>query len=73
MTAEYNETAAGLRQEQANLKEASLRLSDDYESYIGKDFMREDRLDALLALLESGQAASITEAKELYQSESSRK
>ncbi len=73
LTAEYNETTAGLRQEQANLKEASLRLSDDYESYIGKDFMREDRLDALLALLESGQAASITEAKELYQSESSRK
>ncbi len=70
---EYNETAASLRQEQARLKEDSLRLSDDYESYIGKDFMKEDRLDALIELLESGQSASITEAEELYRQNSGRK
>ena len=73
LEAEYGETAARLRECQAALKEASLRLSDDYESYIGKDFMKEDRLDALIGLLESGQASGITEAEELYRQNPSRR
>ena len=45
-------------------------LSEDYESYIGKEFMQPDKLDALIKILQDKQAANITEAEALYREQS---
>ena len=39
----------------------------------GKEFMQKDKLDALLVILQSGQAASITDAQNLYREQNTKK
>ena len=59
----HEQTVKSLEEIAGYIKTASLALCDDYESYIGKEFMQEDRLNALIAILENGQASSISEAE----------
>ena len=73
MEEEHNQTAMALQQKIAQIKEESFRLSRDYESHIGKEFMQKDKLDALLVILQSGQAIGITEAQALYREQITKK
>ena len=41
-------------------------MTDQYEGYLGKDFLQTDKIDALIEILESQQAATITEAITVY-------
>lgn len=71
LEAEHKQTQADLQENADFIKKASLALTEDYESYIGKEFMQADRLDALIQILQSGQAANITEAESLYREQQS--
>lgn len=70
LEAEHNQTAAAISETAEYIKSASLTLTNDYESYIGKEFMQADKLDGLMKILQSGQAATITEAETLYREQS---
>lgn len=50
------------------LKEKSFAISDQYESYIGREFMTPQKLDELAALIGSGKADNISEAINVYKS-----
>lgn len=71
LEAEHSQTAAQISETAVFIKNASLTLSNDYESYIGREFMQADKLNALIEMLQSGQAASITEAETLYREQNS--
>ena len=73
MEEEHGRTMTALQQKAAQIKEDSFRLSRDYEAHIGKEFMQKDKLDALLVILQSGQAASITDAQNLYREQNTKK
>ena len=73
MEEEHGQTMTALQQKAAQIKEDSFRLSRDYEAHIGKEFMQKDKLDALLVILQSGQAASITDAQNLYREQNTKK
>lgn len=67
MEAEHQQTVADLAETEEYIKNAGLKLSSGYESFIGKDFMQAEKLEALIAILQKGQAANITAAKAVYQ------
>lgn len=67
MEAEHQQTSADLAETEEYIKNAGLKLSSDFEAFIGKDFMQEDKLEALIRILKKGQAANITAAKAFYQ------
>ena len=73
MEAEHTQTVEALQQRTSQIKEDSFRLSRDYEAHIGKAFMQKDKLDALVVMLQSGQATSITDAENLYQQQNAKK
>ena len=73
MEAEHTQTVTALQQRNAQIKEDTFRLSRDYEAHIGKEFMQKDKLDALVVMLQSGQAASITDAENLYREQHTKK
>lgn len=73
MEAEHTQTVEALQQRTSQIKEDSFRLSRDYEAHIGKEFMQKDKLDALVVMLQSGQATSITDAENLYQQQNAKK
>ena len=47
--------------------EINLTISDKYESYLGRDFLKTDRIEALQKLISDGEAANISDAIDLYQ------
>jgi hypothetical protein len=67
MEAEHNQTAKELSETETYIKESTLKVSKEYESYIGKDYMQTDKLDGMIQILKKGQAANITAAKIAYQ------
>lgn len=73
MEAEHAQTMTALQQKASQIKEDSFRLSRDYEAHIGKEFMQKEKLDALVVILQSGQAASITDAEALYLEKNAKK
>ena len=70
LEAAYSETCRERTENAAGIKAMSLSLGNDYESYIGKEFMQADRLEALARILKDGAAANITEAEALYREQS---
>ena len=73
MEAEHAQTMTALQQKASQIKEESFRLSRDYEAHIGKEFMQKDKLDALVVILQSGQASTITDAENLYREQNAKK
>lgn len=73
LEAAYGQTEKELAENADVIKNASLTLSNDYESYIGKEFMQADKLEALIRILQDGKAANITEAEAFYRELSSAK
>lgn len=61
------EEAAGQRRYvETMLKEKKIFITDNYESYLGHEFLTAERLEALKELIDSGRAKNITEAIDLY-------
>jgi hypothetical protein len=67
---ELTDACAGSRNEledtQQKLKENKIQIADQYESYIGRDYLEPEKLKALRDILDQGAAANISEAKEVY-------
>lgn len=53
--------------------EINLTISDKYESYLGRDFLRTDKIEALQKLIRDKDAANISDAIDLYQSKIGKK
>ena len=73
LEAAYSQTGKEMADNAVYIKDASLTLSNDYESYIGKEFMQRDKLEALIRILQDKKAANITEAEAFYREQSSTK
>ena len=63
---QYNETINQLEGIEAIIKETSLKISSDYEAYIGKDFSSKAKIDELIAIMEGGKAQTVSEAINCY-------
>ena len=61
-----NGLALQIEQAQSQLKETSLVISRDYASHIGDDMLRQDRLEELIAIIQSGQANTVSEAISVF-------
>ena len=61
-----NETAVELDATEKALQEKSLEISQNYLSRLGEDFMKQDKLEDLLSILQSGQADTISDAIAYY-------
>lgn len=46
----------------------TLDISKKYDAYLGKDFLKVDKLDALIEIIDKGEAKTIAEAIEVYKS-----
>ncbi len=55
-----------LKELEDSIRDKNLDITDKYGSYISKDFMKPDRLDALAQIMENGTAASLSEAMQQY-------
>ena len=66
------ESLKEVREEIASFEDAISRgsksFSDKYEPYLGKEFLVPDRIDALIEIIESGGAKTISEAINVYKS-----
>ena len=48
------------------IKDRKIDIADRYDSYVGRDFMTKERLKELESILAGGEAANISEAREVY-------
>lgn len=55
------------------LSEKSLAITNQYASYIGEDFCKKDKLDDLIAIMEEGTAATVSEAIAAYKGQKTSK
>lgn len=56
------------REAEKKVKVQTLFITDNYESYIGKEFMTPEKLDELADYIRMGKAATISEAENVYRS-----
>lgn len=49
-----------------------LQITNQYASYLGEEFCREDKLSDLIAIMEEGQAATVSEAINFYKGKTSK-
>ena len=66
LKAAYRENKEHFRKVDGRVREFTIQLTDQYEGYLGKDFLTYDRLDALMEILEQGRASTISEAIVAY-------
>lgn len=66
LKADYEAASNRLNYTETIVKEKKIYITDTYESYVGKEFLYEERLEELRQILESGSAANISEAIEVY-------
>ena len=66
MRAELDAINADLETCERDFEQASARIQSEYGAYIGDDLCREDRLADLISLMDDGQAATVSQALELY-------
>lgn len=64
----YEAAAANVKEAEVRVKEQTLFITDNYESYVGKEFMVPEKLDELADLIRLGKAATISEAEAVYKS-----
>jgi hypothetical protein len=50
------------------VKKMTLDISKKYESYLGKDLLKVDKIDALMEIIDKGEAKKISEAISVYKS-----
>lgn len=63
---EHDQATKQLRQIEARVKEKKIYITDTYESYVGREFLNEERLEQLRRIIESGKADNISEAIDVY-------
>lgn len=68
LKSELELTKQSLESIAARRSEINLYISDNYEVYLGKEFLQVDKIDALEKIIAEGQASNISEAIDLYQS-----
>ena len=56
------------KEAEMKVKEQTLFITDNYESYLGTEFMVPEKLDELADFIRLGKAATISEAEALYKS-----
>lgn len=54
---------------EAKQKELEVNITSRYEAYLGKEFMNIERLDALISIMESGKARTVSEALATFKNE----
>ena len=47
----------------------TLKITSEYEAYIGKEFTNIDKLNELVKIMEGGQAKTISQAIDIYKSQ----
>lgn len=64
----YKEIAAKHAELEDTVKQTGIKLSTEYESYLDKTFTDVSRIDELISIMETGGAATIGEAIQIYKS-----
>ncbi|MEY8356260.1 hypothetical protein AALB39_23320 [Lachnospiraceae bacterium 54-53] len=64
----YEAAAVNGKEAEIRVKEQTLFINDNYASYVGKEFMNPETLDALADLIRLGKASTISEAEAVYKS-----
>lgn len=62
----YSETAARLAKLEEDIKQLGLKISTDYEAYLGKDYTDTAKIDELISIMETGKASTVSEAVNIY-------
>ena len=63
---EYEDASTEVKKVDERVKSITIKLANDYEPFIGKDFMTVDRLDILINIIKAGTADTISEAITFY-------
>ena len=66
LSAQCDEIGAELTEADTRRNEAAMDLSNNYEVYLGKEFMTEERINALQEIINHGTASNLSEAIEEY-------
>jgi hypothetical protein len=66
LKAELTKASAAVKQAEERIKALTLKVASDYEPFLGKDMMNQNVLDALINILQEGNAANISEAIAFY-------
>lgn len=61
----FNYASEQMAEYRDKLRRISMTIAERFEPMLGKEFLQEEKLDALLSVLSNGQAKNITEAQEL--------
>ncbi len=62
MRADYDKVCAEASRTEDMIKALTIKIASEYEPFIGKDLMTLDRLDALINIIEAGNASNLSEA-----------
>ncbi len=68
LEADLSATTAELTETRSAAKEKALGITDQYATYVGKDFITRERLDALEQIIQSGKASNLSEAVAVFKS-----
>ncbi len=66
---EHDEAYEEQRRTEDSVKKLSMRLTNEYNSYLGKENLNISTLDELLCIMEAGEAATIKDALAVYRSQ----
>lgn len=66
---EHTRMETRLKEAQIHAKEQALLLTNQYETYLGKEFLQTDRLSELAKIIRSQQASNLSEAIAVYRSQ----
>ncbi len=70
MTQQCEDEESQLKTLQETLKQRNIHITDCYGSYLSREFLKADKLDALAELLKNGTATNLTEAMQQYKNKS---
>lgn len=68
LTSDHAVAMRRLQEVSASRQQKTLAMNDTYEVYLGKEFMNEEKIDALKEIMEHGTVTNISEAIEEYRS-----
>ena len=60
------QTTESRKERELQLKTVVINLTDNYEAYIGKEFMTQENLELLIQIFENGEASNMTEAQAVF-------
>ncbi len=66
LKADYEKVCAETKKSEEMIKALTIKIASEYEPFIGKDLMTLERLDSLINIIQSGSAATISEAINFY-------